>query len=135
MSAPVVLFPDAVAVVTGYLRTEFGSRDESAPVHSRVPSTRPGRFVLVRRVGGPRRDLVSDLPLLTVEAWAQDEADAADLLNLCRGLLGAMRGSVQDGTTVYQVNEVGGPGWLPDPTSDHPRFTMTVEIGMRGVPE
>lgn len=135
MASPVVLFPDAVDVVTGYLATELASRAESAPVHSQIPSTRPSRFVLVRRVGGPRRDLVTDLPLLTVEAWGEDEGDAIDLLGLCRGLIGALRGSVQSGVTVYRVNEVGGPGWLPDPVSDHPRFTLTVEIGMRGVAE
>ena len=135
MMAQVVLFPDATDVVIDYLATELAARGNSAPVRSRVPNPRPAPFVLVRRLGGPRRDLVTDSPMIGVECWAASEADAHDLAQLCRALVFAMRGTTQSGVAVYGVDEVGGLANLPDPLSDHPRYIFTTTINMRGQAE
>ncbi|KKZ74021.1 hypothetical protein VO63_09950 [Streptomyces showdoensis] len=123
--------PDAVAVVTGYLRTALAAAGEPVSVVSRIPSPRPDRFVRVERVGGTRATPVSDRPRLDVHAWAETEAAAADLAELVRALVHAIPG-VRGGVTVYTVREVGGPQWLPDDVSGSPRYAFAVEVHMRG---
>ncbi|CAM5362512.1 hypothetical protein GCM10010329_85140 [Streptomyces spiroverticillatus] len=128
---PLVVMPDAVAVVTGYLRDALAAVGERVPVVSRVPSTRPARFVRVRRVGGTRQTVVSDRPRLDVHAWAATEGEASDLAELVRAVLSQMPGQ-RGGVTVYRVTEVGGPMWLPDDKTGSPRYAFAVEIHMRG---
>ena len=43
-----------------------------------------------------------------------------------------MRGQHIAGTAVYAVTEASGPNYLPDPESTQARYTMTVQIGLRG---
>lgn len=128
---PVVAMPDAVAVVTSYLRSALAAAGEPVPVVSRIPSPRPPRFVRVERVGGTRATPVSDRPRLDVHAWAETEAAAADLAELVRALVHVIPG-VRGGVTVYTAREVGGPQWLPDAESGSPRYAFAVEIHMRG---
>ncbi|MFD8955697.1 hypothetical protein ACFV0W_01885 [Streptomyces anulatus] len=131
MTKPVVVMPDAVAVVTGYLRGALAAAGEPVPVVSRVPNPRPPRFLRVRRVGGLRQTVVSDRPRLDFHAWAETEAAAADLAELVRALLAVIPG-IRDGVTVYTAREVGGPQWLPDDVSGSPRYAFAAEIHMRG---
>lgn len=131
MNRPVIVMPDAVAVVVGYLRPALAAAGEPVPVVSRVPSDRSKKFVRVQRVGGLQQTVVSDRPRLDIHAWADTESGAADLVALVRGLLGAMPG-VRGGVPVYRVTEVGGPQWLPDSESSSPRYAIAVEIHMRG---
>ncbi len=132
MARPVVVMPDAVAVVAGYLRGALKSAGRSVPVVSRVPNPRPPAFVRVQRIGGTQQTPVSDRPRLDIHCWAESEAAAHDLAALTRALLGALPG-VRDGVTVYQVKEVGGPMWLPDPDTSSPRYAFAVEAHIRGV--
>lgn len=135
MSDQVVLFPDAAKVVIDYLADEFDDRDETAVVVGAVPNPRPNKFVRVMRTGGPRINPVVDRPLITVEAWADDPDVAGQLARLSRGLIHAMRGTVQGGVTCYRIDEAAGPADLPDPDSAQSRVTFLVAIGMRGTPE
>lgn len=121
------VFPDGEQLVIDWLRDRL-----DVPVEPKVPNPRPASWVKVTRVGGPRRDLVTDHPMLVVEAWDDDDADARDLLQLARAHVDAMRGQVIDDVTVYGITEVGGPANLPDPTSDQPRWTFTVQVAIRG---
>lgn len=123
----VVVFPDATAVTVTHLAGEL-----EVPVVSKVPNPRPDTFVRVRRVGGPRRDLVTDQAQLTVEAWAATDADAADLAQLARAHIHNMRGQVISGVACYRVTEMAGPANLPDPTTDHARYSLTIAVAMRG---
>ena len=119
-----IVFPDAVELVCDHLRTLLAP----TPVVSRVPTTRPATFVRVQRVGGVRRNLVTDEPTLTVEAWAATEQAAQDLSQLARAHIYAMPG----GGDVYRVTEIGGPVLLPDPLSDQPRYSFTVAVATVG---
>lgn len=127
-----VVYPDAAAVVASFLSAELDTHGDTAPVGSRVPNPRPSRFVVVRRLGGPRLNLVADNAMLGVECWGADEADAHDLAQLCRALVHSLAHGHHDGIPIYGVTEVAGPGSLPDPLSDSPRFTFTVQVAMRG---
>ncbi len=130
MNRPVVVMPDGVAVVIGYLVACLAGV-RPVPVFSRVPEKRPNEFVTVRRIGGARQTPVSDRPRIDVHTWAESDEDAHDLAALCRAFLGAMPG-VHNGVTVYRVTEVGGPIWTPDNASSQSRYAFAVEIHMRG---
>jgi hypothetical protein len=134
MTAPPVLFPDSTSVAVGWLRQWFTDRAETAPVGQRVPSPRPDRFVTIARTGGVRSNVVTDKPLLTVEAWGSSDEQAHDLAQLARTGLHAMRGRSVAGVAVYRINEAGGPVNLPDPVSQQSRYTFTLEVAMRGAP-
>lgn len=123
-----VLYPDAVHVAISWLETQMGPN----LLVPRVPNPRPTRMVLVRRVGGPRLNMVADNATLAVEAWDVSEEDAHDLAQEARGYLFAMRGEVVEGVACYRVGDVGGPQLLPDPESDQPRYAFTVNVAMRG---
>ncbi|MCR8576466.1 hypothetical protein [Streptomyces sp. Isolate_219] len=48
-----------------------------------------------------------------------------------RGYVLVMAGKRGD-TTVYDVEEVSGPMWLPDSATSHPRYAFAVEFSARG---
>lgn len=132
---PVILFPDSQALVAGAIRAALQLRSDTATVASRVPMPRPERFVLVRRLGGMRRNVAVDEPTLGIEVWADDDDDAITLAQLVRGIALALPGADLDGTTVSDVTEVAGVQLLPDPTSDQPRAVFTISVALRGAKE
>lgn len=134
MIYPVVVMPDAVDVIVGYLQTTLPTYGFDVAVRDRVPEERPASFVIVRRVGGVRRNVVTDEPMLVVEAWAQRHQDAADLAELCRALMHSLPGTVQDGVACYRTTDVSGPQLLPDGLSSQPRYSLTIQVAMRGEP-
>lgn len=133
MTVEVIVFADPTDLVCAYLTTQLPSYGYPAiHVGARVPNPRPTRFVRVDRVGGPRANLVQDQPALVVEAWAGSVPAAHALLATCRALVNALPGTIQSGTPIYRVSEFSGPATLPDPTSNQPRATYTVQVTLRG---
>lgn len=132
MTVPAVLFPDAAALLIGYLRDQLTDRGDSTAVGQKTPNPRPDQFVTIHRVGGPRRSVVADAPLLAVECWATNDPDAHDLAQLARALLHTARGRSIDGVAVYRIAEAAGPVNLPDPLSQQSRYTFTLEVALRG---
>lgn len=122
-----IVFPNAEGLVAGWLRTNLGERVENT-----VPNPRVGTFLVVRRVGGPRETLVSDAASLAIEAWDETDAAAASLCALARAWVLALPGEILAGTPVYRVDEIAGPANLPDPLSDHHRWTFTAAVHLRG---
>lgn len=123
-----VIFPDAVSVAKAVLDAVTGM----PAVRSKVPNPRPASFVTVRRIGGPKLNLVADEPLLIVESWADTESDAAELAQKVRAAINASRGTYVDGVSIYKVEEASGPGVLPDPLSQQARYTQTFTMALRG---
>lgn len=128
----VIVFPDVEELFIGYLTDELPAFGSTATAHDAVPPTRTPEFVVVKRIGGPRRDLVSDSATVTFECWGATPKGAHDLAQLVRGIVGASRGRSVDGHRVYAVSEFAGPGSLPDPDSDQPRYVFTASIAVRG---
>jgi hypothetical protein len=130
-----LLYPDAVAVTNTYLRAALAAVGQVVPVVSNIPSPdRPVKFVRVQRTGGPEVFArVMDGAQLTVDCWAATAAAAMDLAQLSRKLIHDMAGTVQSGVSVHRVVEFGGPSDLPDPVSESPRVTFTVQVQMRGL--
>jgi len=122
-------FPDVEALVVAYLESRVEAR-----VATRVPDPRPSTFVRVTRVGGGRRDLVTDLPMVLVEAWAPDGPAAQHLGQLCRDAVFDLEQTSHGGAWVRNVSEIGGLQAFPDPLTDNPRYQFTVQLQIRGVP-
>jgi hypothetical protein len=121
-------FPNAEVLVVDYLDSQF-----AFPVMTTVPDPRPDVFALVRRVGGVALNPVADGPMLAVESWDMgDPVAAGDRLQEIRTALHRLPGTALAGHPVYRVIEVAGPANLPDPDSDHDRYTMTVQLSIRG---
>lgn len=127
--AEYVEFPDAEALIIDSLDAVL-----AVPVRLTIPNPRPEQFVTVQRVGGVRRDLVTDQPLLAVEAWAAGPTAAKALLKQARAHIASLAGTTVDGVAIGRVDESSGPGFLPDPDSKHSRYTYTVQVAMRGTP-
>lgn len=129
ISDELVVFPDAVTMVVTALGAEV---PPDVAVHGMVPTERPLKFVTVERVGGIERDVVVDQPMLSIGAWAQESTQAYDIAALCRAVVKRMVGHIWAGSMVYSVDEVGGMQNNPDPVSDQPRYTWTVQLTVRG---
>lgn len=131
--AEVVTFPDAVEHDLIYLRAQLGAIGDTATVANRVPHPRPVRLVKVNRTGGSRLDLVRERVQQTVECWAPTVQEAHDLAQVCRGLLWVMPDRYTGCTTYLPPDpEVGGMIELPDPDTESPRFTFTLQLDFRG---
>lgn len=124
-----IVFPDVEALLVRYLPPLLG-----VGASTRVPNPRPDSFVVVRRVGGTRPNVITDVPVVVVECWAKTDVAASDLARLARAYVGALAQSDVGGDYVRRVREVAGPQSYPDPASSSPRYQMTVQIDTRGVP-
>lgn len=125
-----VIFPDIEALLVAHLKPLVAP----APVVTRVPATRPAVFLKLTRVGGPRRDLITDRPMVVFEAWATDRAAASDLGRRAEAYVFALAQTEHPLGYVRAVGEVGGLQWFPDPESGTPRFQFTAQLDTRGVP-
>lgn len=124
----ITLFPDSTALIVDYLDGLLG-----VPVRHEVPNPRPATFVTVDRGGGTRHTIVTDAPLVLLEAWAASPEAAMDLIQLARAYLHDLPGRVLDGHPVYRVDEAAGPANLPDPLSSQPRAVFTAVVHVRGL--
>ena len=119
---------DIVAVLIVWLRTQLAVGKK---VGAKVPDGPRGQFVLLRRVGGTWDRPVIDQASIAVEAWGATEAQAHDLCQEVRRLLHSRQGTAVSGVRIYVVEEFSGPAYLPDPESEEPRFTMTLNVRHR----
>jgi hypothetical protein len=106
---------------------------DDVPVSATVPKVRPATFVTVRRLGGPKRNMVVDSPLVTFECWADTGGNAYSLASLVRGIINALPGEVIEGINIYRVEEASGPAMLPDPDSNQMRYVFTASIDARAI--
>ena len=126
--APVITYPDAVALALPYLRTALA--DPTVTVAASVPSTRPAKLVYLRRAGGTDRvHHILDRPRIDVQVWHSSEFAALALADLVRAHLLAAPGLVAG---VSRASTFLGPTPIPDPESDTPRALLTVEWQVRG---
>lgn len=128
----VALFPDAPERVADAIqarhRATFGSQLVTT---NRTPNPRPSEFVKVILVGGTRRDQVTDVPTLAVEAWSSSRSRAGALAQEVRAVIHSLEGATFAGYTFGEVAEFAGPGDLPDPLSDQSRYTATYAVSIR----
>lgn len=124
MAAPVVAWASATALAANHLAGLM-----AVPVGVRIPRPRPAEFVVLRRVGGPRRNALMDDARLDVQVWAASDARAEEIAAQARYHLAQMPQLVHD---VRQFAEDSGPTLIPDAPSDVPRVLLTVVLSVRG---
>lgn len=128
----VALFPDAPERVADAIQVRHRAVFASQLVTTnRTPSPRPEEFVKVILVGGVRRDRVTDVPTLAIEAWAGSRSRAAALAQEVRAIIHSLEGVTFAGYSIQAVDEYAGPGDLPDPLSDQSRYTATYAVSIR----
>lgn len=115
-------FTDTEAEVIAFVSARI---DE--PVSLRVPSPRPETFVRVWGSGGDGLNRIVDDVQLTIEAWAPDDADAAELALRVRDLL------LHEIRALPLVRRVRAtrPYFTPDPDTEVPRYRFTVRLRVR----
>lgn len=126
----ILVFPDSEELFRVALQVMVEQVTGTAvPASTKVPNPRPKEFLVVRRVGGSLRDLVTDVPVLQVEAWAATESRADRLAQVVRSL---MHYFVEiNGFAVNGLEEVTGPVSFPD-GSAHERYTASYAPAVRG---
>lgn len=138
--AEIITFPDVEAAIITHYRTALTlvSEGEFAgiEVSTTIPDPRPSEFVRVNRIGGQRRNLVTDEATVIVEAWALSGPRASRLAELTRAhLYAAGEDQSLGGARCYWVQEFAGHGSLPDPDSGHIRYSATYAVAVRGYAE
>jgi hypothetical protein len=136
--AELIIFGDLEAALVEYLsdtlEAYYADLEDDPVVPSvsvTIPPQRPAEFVIVPRIGGSRRDLVTDSVTIGLEAWAQTPSAALVLCQLVRGAIFALPGQTISGLTVYRVQELVGPRLAADPDSGIPRYLTAVTIDAR----
>lgn len=99
------------------------------PVSTKIPDTRPERFITVQRVGGSMRNLVTDRVQLAVQAWAESEVYAERLCIECEAVLSASVCTPFRGAMIRHFREVTAPLSFPD-VSGQPRYQAMVEFDL-----
>lgn len=125
------LFGNAVNLINAYVEAATGIVCVTKP-----PIPRPERFIRTVRTGGFRRDAVTDVARLTFECWNKSSTAAERDAQTLRDLIFRSRGVVLHAGgqryKVHGVNEVAGPADNPDLDTKAPRYTLTLEIHLRG---
>ncbi|HRN30125.1 MAG TPA: hypothetical protein PK890_10570, partial [Terrimesophilobacter sp.] len=81
------------------------------------PTGPPAEFIRIIVTDGVERDLVTDLPQVTVECFAKKESRASRLADVSRAILvAAGRAGSLGGVTCYGVDIVARPQNLPSAT-------------------
>lgn len=90
----------------------------------------PNRFIRATRVGGGMVNRVTDNARILFECWSTDGADAENLANAVRGIVGAMAGRHYTIGYVRGVSNLDdGPTEFPDPqTPSHDRWQFTAGV-------
>lgn len=133
--AEFIVFPDVEIAVVAELMAKLPTLGEDdMTVSPRMPKTRPAKFVRVVVTGGSERDMLTDSPLVTVEAFASLEGEAERLAARCRAIISASpRAGSLGGVTCYGVRIAGRPVNLPMETvPDRFRYTFTFSADLRG---
>jgi len=130
VSLPVVVFPDAEALVVGYLADRLGS---TYHVGTELPENLAGALpvVVVSLLDTVDvLDFVLEEPALEIGVLAADKAAANDLARLVRAHMLAMPGAQIPGAVVYQVAGAGF-AWEPDEPTGLPQYVLAFTLRTR----
>lgn len=128
--AETIVFPDSEELFRVWIAQKVSEvLGDTIPASTKVPAIRPPEFLVVRRIGGSRRDIVTDVPVIQIEAWATRESRASRIANVAQALMGA---AVEvGGFSVGLEDEVVGPVSFPD-GSQQARYTASYAMAIRG---
>lgn len=134
---------DAETEVIAYLSAALGADPEFEGVE--VVGSRPGRAagyvpalesVVVRLTGGATRDLLVDVPQVTLTSWAGSPADELRASAIARRAHAHMKAAERLGfigsVPCSSVQAFSLPYNDPDPTTGRARYSATYGVSMRG---
>lgn len=87
--------------------------------------------VVIYRVGGPDRDLVTGIPLVKFDVYSGLESRASSICRRLVGLVKNLEGSSLSGHIIYRVDTFQGATNDPRPPSDPVRYTATLQLAVR----
>lgn len=131
MTGPeLVVAPDIETALVQHLQSVFDDRGDTARVVTELPEERPDRLVLLYRAGGPRRNRVTDAPVIIAQFWDMTDIAACELGRLSEGLLLAVDGLFIGDPPVWieDVGITGGLAYFPDPDTTLPRYQLTAQL-------
>jgi hypothetical protein len=125
-----IIFPDAEDAVRAYL----AGRVDASVYTAILPPQLPDKSVTITRTGGVERDIVTDEPMLSIDCRSNKGSVAERLAASVRSWLGvASREGRLGDVTLYEVVEVSGPYFNPDPVNPtQQRYTAIYRIALRG---
>lgn len=102
-----------------------------------IPARTAFPLVVVRRVAGGQDpgEAPIDRPLLQIDCWGSkgDKHGAYAAAAAVRDALTALRRTTQGGSVLFGA-QVIGVVFVPDPETDQPRYSLTVDLTARAVP-
>lgn len=132
---PVVVFPDVEKLAIGFLLDRKAQRSDMADWNFGTSLTGEALpFFRIQRIGGWRAlDFVLDTARVDLEVRAKTRERAHDVIQLGLALLMVMPNYSFTGALVYRVGVEITPFYLPDPSTDQPRWLSTIHIINRPV--
>lgn len=119
--------PKATAVMLEWAAAQFPDvRSASRPLAL-------DRFIVIKRIGGVRRDALTDYPTFVVQ-WYDQDADLAETgMKDLRDAIANLHGrEIVAGVRCKGVEEYSGPSDQPDPDSpSYSRYSYNVAIAMK----
>ena len=128
MSEDLLEDPDVEDLLIAWVPTALTGQGFTLPVSSRKTAK---ECVVIYRVGGPDRDLVTGLPLVKFDVYAATEMRASAILRRLVGLIKRLPGSGEMSGVVYRVDTFQGPTNDPRPPDDLVRYTATLQLAIR----
>jgi hypothetical protein len=125
------LFGDAPALIRTVLLARLRERfNVPIPVSTRRPADLPPEFIRIILVGGTRPNTITVSRTFAIEAWATTSGRAVELVEATYAIIHSLENSIVDGVQIGTVGDFALPADLPDPETEHSRFTFTTQIDM-----
>lgn len=118
------------ATIVGYLRSLPAI---TAPVGTRIPNPRPAAFIRVQRVGGEKRNMIQERPVVLIECWGGTEVSAWTLASNAWAALDGREELTYGGAELAE-RSLSSPVNYPDPSTTSPRyqFNMQTTVNLKG---
>lgn len=129
MPLPTPVFPDVEHLIVVFLTDA-----ERVPprVLTKLPLPLVPPVVRVTRTSGANRSIYVDRPIVDIDVFGDDYADASNLARVIQNLLlFTLRATTTPDGTVQDVTTVIGPRWMPDVNPNLVRYGASYEIHCR----
>jgi hypothetical protein len=124
--ADVMVSPVAALALVGWLnaRSQMATVWVATEWHQQMPC------VIVTRIGGAVRNVVTDEPTMLIEVYHNSQAEAEDLAEVVQGLVDSLPGETIGGAFVRRVSWLSGPVVYPD-ANQRTRVQMSFGMTLR----
>lgn len=120
--------PDVEDLLIAWAPTALTGQGFTVPVSSRKTAN---ECVVIYRVGGPDRDMITGIPLVKFDVCSALESRASSICRRLVGLVKNLEGTSLSGHIIYRVDTFQGPTNDPRPPADPVRYTATLQLAVR----